>query len=68
MQLATKRNRLLKGTSELFEVLEDIRHQLETERPFRIVNYADAQRELVERVRKTGIHKRKPRSGEILIY
>jgi hypothetical protein len=63
-----KKTRLLKGTNELFEVLEDIRHQLETEKHYGLINYADAQRELVERVKKTGIHKRKPRSGEILIY
>jgi len=68
--MAKANMRLMRGTCELFEVLEDIRVQLEQEKRdrFKIISYADAQRELVTRIRTTGIHKRRPKTGEILLY
>jgi len=67
-KMTTQKLRMLKGTCELFEVLDDIRRQIEHERKYGIASYTDAQRELVERIKTTGINKRKPRKGEILLY
>jgi len=55
---------MLSGTNELWEILEDIRKQLEEEnianKKFKIANYADAQRELVARSKLANIINKRP--------
>jgi hypothetical protein len=63
-----KSTKMMRGYIGLYEVLDNIKQQLQTEHPTIPFSFADAQKELVERVRVTGIDKRKPKKGEILLY
>jgi len=63
-----KETKMMRGYIGLYEILGDIKQQLQNEHPTIPFSFADAQRELVQRVKTTGINKRKPKSGEILLY
>jgi hypothetical protein len=63
-----KDTKMMRSYIGLYEVLNSIKQQMQQEYPSIPFSYADAQKELVDRVKRTGIDKRKPKKGEVLFY